>query len=466
MTAKSVDITADFYAINTKFKLTTVYAPDSVYTKDAILDEDITKPQEYLQIDGNEYCFTAKDKDGFLFDGWYKDGEIVTQDNALTITASNNNQVYEAKYYVNKTTFSADIPSATTITIPTLTNLKKEVTASVEVLPGHKFIGWYDVVGGEEEFITNDNNLIVAVDEFEHNYIAKFTENTLTLSQNNDNAGEIYKGYKVDFINTYLGNRLYDTQYVNSKNPLVMPQIPAGGNKYFCGWYTNEEATIPFDWSVVIDKDITLYSKWETYNSDSLRTISYYNMGEWDLTYIDDTASANKRYYYYGASHNQTVDIELATYRTSRNSSSGAHWHVYTYVRIVNETTRAIEYEKLLHNCMDGPDLVSLKLKAGDRLRIEFYYAGGDDGVGRDPVSVTSEIFKIRITDKTPVQAVSELNCASGHYHAGEKIMLKATVADGYAFDGWYIGEEQISSQLLYEYTMIDDNVTIEARFI
>jgi hypothetical protein len=186
-------------------------------------------------------------------------------------------------------------------------------------------------------------------------------------------------------------------------------------------------------------------------------------MGEWDFTYIDDTSSSSKRYYYYGATHNQTVDIELAGYRTSR---SGSHWHIYTYVRIVNETTHGIEFEKFLQGCPNDPIVVKLKLNAGDKLRIEFYYAGGEDGIGRDPISATSEIFKIRITDKTPAKATSNLNCVSGHYHTGEKIMLSASVFEGYTFDGWYIGEERISSQLSYEYTMIDDNVTIEARFI
>jgi len=364
---------------------------------------------------------------------------------------------------MNKTTFSANIPTATNLTVPTITYKGQSVTASVEVLPGHKFVGWYDVVDGDEKFITNEENLTVVVDVQEHNYVAKFTENTLTLLQNNDQAGEISKGYKVDFINTLNGKVLYETQYVSSKNPLIMPQIPLSGDRVFRGWYLDEAYLKPFDWSAVINKDLTLYSMWDTYNSDSLRTTSYTKMGEWDLTYIDDTSPSSKRYYYYGATHNQTVDIELAGYRTSR---SGSHWHIYTYVRIVNETTHGIEFEKLLQGCPNDPIVVKLKLNAGAKLRIEFYYAGGEDGIGRDPISATSEIFKIRITDKTPAKATSDLNCVSGHYHTGEKIMLSASVFEGYTFDGWYIGEERISFQLSYEYTMIDDNVTIEARFI
>ena len=48
---------------------------------------------------------------------------------------------------------------------------------------------------------------------------------------------------------------------------------------------------------------------------------------------------------------------------------------------------------------------------------------------------------------------------------AGEQITLVATTNEGYTFVGWYKGEEELSKNLIFEYTMTKETVTIEARW-
>ena len=49
-------------------------------------------------------------------------------------------------------------------------------------------------------------------------------------------------------------------------------------------------------------------------------------------------------------------------------------------------------------------------------------------------------------------------------YSAGDVVSLVATIAEGYAFDGWFIDDELVSETLSYSFSMPEENVTLEAR--
>jgi hypothetical protein len=49
-------------------------------------------------------------------------------------------------------------------------------------------------------------------------------------------------------------------------------------------------------------------------------------------------------------------------------------------------------------------------------------------------------------------------------YSAGDLVSLVATIAEGYAFDGWFIAGELISEELSYSFSMPEENVALEAR--
>lgn len=50
-------------------------------------------------------------------------------------------------------------------------------------------------------------------------------------------------------------------------------------------------------------------------------------------------------------------------------------------------------------------------------------------------------------------------------YSTGDKIKLKATVNDGYNFEGWYINSMLLSDNLNYTYTVTNKNIIIEAVY-
>lgn len=48
---------------------------------------------------------------------------------------------------------------------------------------------------------------------------------------------------------------------------------------------------------------------------------------------------------------------------------------------------------------------------------------------------------------------------------AGETVTLTATVADGYTFDGWYLGDICVSTDYEYSYTMTKESVDLVAKY-
>ena len=49
-------------------------------------------------------------------------------------------------------------------------------------------------------------------------------------------------------------------------------------------------------------------------------------------------------------------------------------------------------------------------------------------------------------------------------YTTGDTVSLTANIADGYTFDGWFVGGVLVSEELSYSFEMPDKNVTLEAR--
>ncbi len=81
-------------------------------------------------------------------------------------------------------------------------------------------------------------------------------------------ASDVTEGYKVMFIN---GSAQYTWQAVAKGGKAVKPETPAtypeGYTEPFFGWYEKENELFKaeaFDFSTVIDRDITLYAKWES----------------------------------------------------------------------------------------------------------------------------------------------------------------------------------------------------------
>lgn len=60
-----------------------------------------------------------------------------------------------------------------------------------------------------------------------------------------------------------MGGSPVPAQKVQDGNPAVRPQNPTYADHIFHGWYEDQDCTKSFDFSTLMEKDITLYAKWE-----------------------------------------------------------------------------------------------------------------------------------------------------------------------------------------------------------
>lgn len=442
------------------------------YSKSGTSYEDnsfISLPNDFGQNYSN-YTVEALLVDDYLFYGWYLNGEFLTQELTLDIEVGTEIAEYVAKYVKCNTYFSKNIDDAANLDVPDLQYYGQEIKVTANINKGHKFEGWYiiDSATGEQQLVTESVVLEIVLSDDNKNYIAKFSENTLTITQNIEGAGTLYEGHKVTFV---YGYGLEDqVQIVNSKNPISIPEKKTRYDEILIGWYLDESFNNPFDWTSEITEDTVLYAKWESLSVPYYvkNHYTYTNIGTTASSVIDNTSSSEKVCYYYAAEFDQTIHLQMLAYRTS---SSAGHFHIYANVAIWNVTTNERLYAKSLSTCDEydeddaNANLVA-NLKQGDILRIECYYASAIDGLSQTSISASTEFFSFKILLDSDIPSVyGDVNCIDGHYHADETILLKTDLKEGYNFDGWYIGGACIGTALEMQYTMPDTSVVVEARY-
>ncbi|MBQ3116529.1 MAG: InlB B-repeat-containing protein [Clostridia bacterium] len=442
-----------------------------------VVDNSLLELPTDFCLSYKSYTLTAKPLEKYLFDGWYLGDKFLTHDFNVDIdvkpVSNNKVETYQARYIRNRINISQNIKSAGTILLPEMLYVGQEVEFVAQVFPGHKFVGWYILPFNttKTELITEDNIFKLKLSGESARYIATYTENKLSITQNIAEAGDLTEGYVVTY-DYCLGGSFIKTQTVNSKKPLVPPEKIENGLKVVTGWYMDKEYTLPFEFGkMVVNGDITLYAKWqnvdEPYYADDTRTYAHNGNSISDL--IDYTSYNSRKVYYYSADYDQSIHLQMQAYRYGR----GSHFHINASVKIVNETTNEILYNKALSSCDTYDDTainqnLRVNLKRGDIIRIEVYYLGpsNSDGLGACPESASDEIFRFRIKlEGNSADSPVSINCVDGHYHEGEVITLKTDLKEGYTFDGWYIGETCIGNALEMTYIMPNESINIEARY-
>ena len=466
MTNCSATLTAKFGVCSTTVSATKKYSQTSNEYED---NSYIILPDDFGTAYAT-YTICAKLIDDYLFYGWYLNGEFLTQNLTLDIEIGTDAAEYVAKYIKCNTTFSKNIDDAGDLNIPDFQYYGQEVGITANVAKGHKFEGWYivDLETEEEKLLTNNVLLEISLSDETKKYIAKYSENTLSITQNIEGAGTLCEGYKVTFV--YGNGYENQIQIVNSKRPLTFPPKQSNYYKILVGWYLDEDFNEPFDWTSSITQDTVLYAKWESLTVPFYvkNHYTYTNVGETAISVIDSTTSNEEVCYYYSAEYDQTIHLQMLAYRTA---TSATHFHIYANVIIWNVTTNERLYARNLSTCKDYNDEavnenLTAYLKRGDILRIECYFAGAIDGLSYTTLSASTEYFKFRIMVESEEPTVyGNVNCVNGHYHADESILLKTDLKEGYKFDGWYIGDVCIGTSLETEYIMPDTSVTVEARY-
>jgi uncharacterized repeat protein (TIGR02543 family) len=246
-------------------------------------------------------------KDGYNFVGWYTD-EAKTQAFVSTTPITENIILY-AKWAVITYQATFNFPEGSPLVV-TFEDGDIITTPTPREITGYTFVGWYydeafTLPKGGDDTIDEDCDLYARYDKnvytvtFESNGGSeKATENVL-YEESISGENPLYEGktfmgwfydeeltqpfltsdviiadttlyakweditYTVTF-ETYEGSDL-SAQVVNYNGKATQPQEPTYEGYTFEGWFADDAFETPFDFSLIISADVTVYAKWEVY---------------------------------------------------------------------------------------------------------------------------------------------------------------------------------------------------------
>ncbi len=179
----------------------------------------------------------APTKEGHTFGGWFADESLTTAfDFSLPITA--NTTVY-AKWNVVKYTVTFVANGGSAVAEATVESGNAVVKPEDPVKDGFVFKGWFA-----------DSELTTVYD-----FAAAVTQNATVYAKWN-------ALFTVAF-DTDGGSEIVAVKVENGST-LARPENPVKDGFAFKGWFTDEDCTEKFDFTVGITSNITLYAKWET----------------------------------------------------------------------------------------------------------------------------------------------------------------------------------------------------------
>ena len=213
----------------------TFHNGDEVYdTQTANEGDSITKPADPT-------------KEGYTFDGWYKDAEF-TEPYDFENGVTENVELY-AKFTINVYDVNFYDGSSLTSTQKVEHNSYAKEPVPAPTKNGYTFEGWYTKDG------TTSGDW---GSEFD------FSETQITGTTN------IYAKWTKDETVTYTvkfdtnGGSAVDAKTVNSGEAIAKPASdPTKAGYTFAGWYSDSALNTVFDFDTPITEDITLYAKWE-----------------------------------------------------------------------------------------------------------------------------------------------------------------------------------------------------------
>ena len=400
--------------------------------------------------------------EGYTFLGWYDEN-----DNLIPGTKGNLNYSFvmpksdlSYKAIFEKYTLTTTNLNPEYGTINTNYNLKA-VTAgtnvSLTVAPkkGYTFLGWY--YNDELLIGSNITTYVFTMPEANIEYKAKFIAYTITANSENNDKGTVV-GYSESNMVTVtfntMGGNTISSQIVTNEDPITYPDLVLKDGYVFNGWYTDVDCTLEFDFTSTIESNITLYAGYkkmltsdvkESYVADIARDYktasSYYRLS------LESTSSTSKNNVYFTS----YVDGNIDLYFRSPNSK-------VCYITIINITTgetikNVSEANPNFSNLytelsVNKYDVICLSCYSDDDCNLDMYAIGNTLPEASGLCGYISYATATNIT-------------------AGNIVSLKAIQKPGYTFVGWYKNGEEtpVSTSLTYEYQMINQNVTFEAKF-
>ena len=322
-------------------------------------------------------------KVGYSFDGWYSDGAFTQVAADKILKGSTGNLDYYAKwtpieYVITYNLFGGSYVGEGN---PGNYNIEQEITLKTPEREGYVFGGWYTLSEGGERVEVIEKGTTGNIDL----YARWIHISTITFETNG--------GHPISSITKTAGEAV------------SAPINPTKDYYDFVEWYKDDALTIPYEFTVMPEEDITVYAKW----TPTVYTITYVlNDGENDETNPD------------------TYTVETETIVLKDASKTG-----YTFIKWFDSA----EYTNVVTEIVKGShgNIVLYSNYKINQYTITFESNGG---TSVEPIT------------QNYATAVSEPS---------------APAKNGYIFDGWY-SDEALENKYVFN-TIPAEDITIYARW-
>ena len=222
---------------------------------------------------GDNTTLTATVNDGYIFKGWYKNGEKVSLDGELDyeLIFGTTNETYTATYIANPVTVEKNISEAGKVSKQNTGVIGGDYTVNATTNDGYTWLGWY--VGENKVSVGDSLTYTFALTETPVTLTAKWAEYTVTLNKNYDKAGTLSGGGRT------AAGKSATVKAVNDYSEYFT----------FDGWY-NGETKVSSLQNYTFDmpkNNISLTAKWNLKsNVQAITTASELNAIDGTKTYI------------------------------------------------------------------------------------------------------------------------------------------------------------------------------------
>ncbi len=395
---------------------------------------------------GSSITITATTNEGYTFLGWYQNGSLVSSSESYTV-ALYESKTFEARWKINTYTVSlntnidvggtvcggGDYEHGTSVTVTATTNT------------GYTFLGWYE---GDHLVSTSESYTFAASNERILTAKWEINQYTVTVNKNISSAG------------TVSGSGIYN--YGSS----VTVKATTKTGYTFLGWYEGEELISTSNrYTFTVSGAKTLTAKWSvnqytvTLNQNIDSAGDVIGGGSYDYgSAVTVNATTETGYTFLGWYEGDELVAmsESYTFTVSGEISLTAKWGfkvtLEKNISVAGTLTGSGSYEK------DS----SVTVKA--TTNIGYTFLGWYEN---EELVATSESYTFTVSGdrmliaKWSIEIALEQNISeagtltgSGNYEMGESVTVTATTNTGYAFLGWYEGEELIATTESYTFTV------------
>ncbi len=424
-----------------------------------VVDAGSTSVVGTIEI-GKEITLRAALNEGYVWLGWYKGTEIITEQTDCNVTVTEENVIYTATWCVAMPiTVKKNISAAGTVTdtLEQVTKVGDKATIAAETNDGYAFIGWFNATG---TMITSEPTYELTVTKDPSTYEARWLARPVIAESSEQAAGVV---------------RVSDITRVGQQATLT---AETNDGYTFVGWFKGETlVNAAEECEIIVEETPVVYTaKWIKFpvtinrNDENAGSVVGVPLKTRLNQVVTVTAETNDGYTFVGwFNKNEQVSKKGEydyTFKITENAETyEARWVNRKFDVTTNDETAGRAILPRGGTVVGGK--VTLEAETNDGYVFDGWYLNekkiAHTVAYEVEVTLDYKVYTAKWVPKTTIALEKNIEQA-GEVRASDlkenSINLYATINDGYTFIGWYNGETLISGAPECKYDIPETTTT------